>query len=252
MVNSTKKKITPNAPKSIKAPPRYQQIKDNLMSRIAAGEWMIGAAIPPEETLAKEFAVARMTVNRALKELTDAGVLRRTQGSGTFVAPAQVEASLLEIRNIADEIAERGHTHSAQLHLLAPGKANEELARSFGLRRNARLFRSIIVHAENGLPIQVEDRWVNAQVAPDYLAQDFTTLTPNAYLSSVAPLTAARYTVEARLPSADIAAMLKISPTAPCLVMCRTTLAGSQVASFATLWHPGERFRLMGGLLGGV
>ena len=229
-----------------KTPPRYQQIKDELLARIAAGEWKVGEAIPPEETLARDFAVARMTVNRALQELTQAGLLRRARGSGTFVAPPQVEASLLNIRNIADEIAERGHRHRSELHLLERALPDAALATAFGVARRVKLFHSVIVHYENDLPIQVEDRWVNPVLAPDYLGQDFTAQTPNAYLSAVAPLSGAHYSVAAGLPTPEVAIMLAVDAAMPCLIVHRTTLAGNAVASVVTLWHPGERYRLTG------
>ncbi|MCX9158317.1 histidine utilization repressor [Niveibacterium sp. 24ML] len=228
------------APKS----PRYQQIKEDLLTRIRGGEWGVGEAIPPEEGLARDFGVARMTVNRALRELTDAGVLTRTRGAGTFVAPPRVEAPLLEIRNIAEDIAARGHAHTAALRSLAPGQADGALAEAFELPLGAPLFHSVLVHCEDGRPIQVEDRWVNAALAPDYLQLDFAAETPNAYLSRVAPLASARFTVEARLAPRDIAAMLGIAARAPCLVMHRVTRGTAGVASVATLWHPGEHYRL--------
>lgn len=227
-----------------RTPPRYQQIKDDLLARIRAGEWKVGDAIPPEEGLARDFGVARMTVNRALRELTDAGVLTRTRGAGTFVAPPRVEAPLLEIRNIAEDIAARGHTHTAELVSLARGQAEGALADAFALPVGAPLFHSVLVHREDGRPIQVEDRWVNAALAPDYLRLDFSAETPNAYLSRVAPLASARLTVEARPAPRDIATMLGIDTRAACLVVHRVTRGADGVASVATLWHPGEHYRL--------
>ncbi len=56
-----------------------------------------------------------MTARRALQELTEQGVLYRTQGVGRFVASPKSQSSLLEIRNIADEIQRRGHFHKAEL-----------------------------------------------------------------------------------------------------------------------------------------
>jgi len=227
-----------------RTPPRYQQIKDDLLARIRAGEWKVGDAIPPEEGLARDFGVARMTVNRALRELTDAGVLTRTRGAGTFVAPPRVEAPLLEIRNIADDIAARGHTHTAELVSLARAQAEGALADAFALPVGAPLFHSVLVHREDGRPIQVENRWVNAALAPDYLRLDFSAETPNAYLSRVAPLASARLTVEARPAPRDIATMLGIDTRAACLVVHRVTRGADGVASVATLWHPGEHYRL--------
>lgn len=231
-----------------KPAPRYQQIRDSLRERIRAGEWAVGEAIPTEDALTREFAVARMTVNRALRELTDAGLLRRARGSGTYVAPLPVESSLVAIRNIAEEIAERGHRHSSALIQLEKRKADSAIAREFGLRAGSALFHSVIVHRENGIAIQVEDRWVNPAVAPDYLTQDFATQTPSAYLTAIAPMIGASYTVEARLPPATIARLLEIDPQEPCLVVARTMRTANATGSMATLWHPGLRYRLTGSL----
>lgn len=63
-----------------RALPAYQQIKRYVVERIAKGDWKPGAAIPTEAELVKEFGVARMTVSRALRELTAERVLTRIQG----------------------------------------------------------------------------------------------------------------------------------------------------------------------------
>jgi GntR family transcriptional regulator, histidine utilization repressor len=231
-----------------KTTPLYQRIKQDLLDRIAAGEWSEGEAIPTEQALARGFGVARMTVNRALLDLTQAGVLVRRRGSGTFVAPPRAHTSLLQIRNIADEIAERGHCHDSALFRLERTVADGAAAHALGLAPGAPLFRSVVVHRENGVPIQVEDRLVNPDVAPLYLGQDFSCITPSAYLQQVAPLIGAQYTVEARLPTREIAAMLDIGMRAPCLVVHRTTRTELRIASLAVLWHPGQRYQLTGGV----
>ena len=50
---------------------------------------------------------------QGLRELVAEGWLVRTAGSGSFVADRRTESPLLAIRNIADEIAERGSEYSA-------------------------------------------------------------------------------------------------------------------------------------------
>jgi GntR family histidine utilization transcriptional repressor len=59
----------------------------------------------------------------------------------------------------------------------------------------------LLVHCEDGLPIQYEDRHVNPAAAPDYLGVDFALTTPTRYLLEHAPLTEASYSIEASLPS---------------------------------------------------
>lgn len=226
--------------------PMFQRIKDYLLGEIAAGRWKSGDMIPSEQALARQFGVSRMTVNRAVRELSAEQLLTRRQGAGTFVAQQKIRATLLEIRSIADEVRARGQLHRSSLQLLERSGASESLSRQFALPPGQALFHSLIVHFENALPIQVEDRWVNPACAPDYLAQDFGAVTPNEYLSAVAPLQGASYSIEAMAAPREIAGMLAIDPRAPCLVLRRQTHSGGAVASVATMWHPGHRYQFAG------
>jgi GntR family histidine utilization transcriptional repressor len=226
--------------------PIFQRIKDYLTGEIAAGRWKEGDVVPSEQALVRLFGVSRMTVNRAVRELTAEQVLTRRQGSGTFVAPRKIQATLLEIKSIADEVRARGHVHRSSLQLLEPGKAADLLALQFELPAGQPLFHSVIVHFENDVPIQVEDRWVNPACAPDYMAQDFASITPNAYLVAVAPLQSASYSIEALPAPRPVAEMLAIAPLTCCLVLKRSTRALGQVASVVTMWHPGELYQFAG------
>jgi len=228
--------------------PAFQRIKAHVLRQIQAGIWKEGEAIPTEAALGREFGVSRMTVNRAIRELSDEQIVLRVQGSGTFVAQQKYQSTLVEIRNIAEEIAARGHVHRIELQRLERCKADQTLARQFKLpaRQRQTLFHSMVVHFENDSPIQVEDRYVNPAIARDYLAQDFTSQTPNAYLMRVAPLRGVEFAIEACLPPAQIAELLGVTTQEPCLVLKRRTLSQGQVASVASLWHPAARYQFTG------
>jgi len=226
--------------------PVYQGIKNFILARIHAGEWSEGDQVPSENELAREFKVARMTVNRALRELTAEQVLTRVQGAGTFVARPKYESTLVAIRSISDEILARGHGYRAEVLEIGVLPADEALAIEMGLRANDRVFYSRMLHFENDEPVQLEERWVNPAVAPDYAQQDFTSTTPNHYLMRVAPLQAVEYRIEALAPQADTRVRLKMAEVEPCLVLHRRTRSSGRVASVANLWHPGSRYRFTG------
>lgn len=236
----------PNPSVITKRQPAFAAIKSHVLSKIHDGVWTEGSAIPSEEALAREFGVSRMTVNRAIRELSDEQIVERIQGSGTYVAQQKYQSTLVEIRNIADEITARGHTHRSELHRLERMKAGDALGRRFGLPANQVLYHSVVVHFENELPIQVEDRHVNPHVAPDYLAQDFNSVTPNGYLMRVAPLQGVSFEIEACLPPQHIWEMLHMPSAEPCLVLHRQTQSMGQVASVAVMWHPASRYRFTG------
>ncbi|MBU3740448.1 MAG: GntR family transcriptional regulator [Rhodoferax sp.] len=114
--------------------PAYEQVKAFIKSRIHEGDWRPGDPVPSEAALQQQFGLSRMTVNRALRELVVEGLVSRTQGSGTVVAELHRISSTLAVRDLHDEIVERGHRHTARVLALGPVRAGTALAREFDLR----------------------------------------------------------------------------------------------------------------------
>lgn len=226
--------------------PLYQKVKDYILEHIGSGEWQYNDRVPSEKELVELLNVSRMTVNRALRELADDGMLVRTAGVGTFVAKATAHAHPLEVHNIADEIKERGHEYTAKVIAQERVRAVSELARSFAIMPKTELFHSLIVHYENGQPIQVEDRYVNPMVAPGYEGVDFSKMTPYEYLIRVAPLQEAEHILQAVMPPPSIKALLAMDDDEPCLLLLRRTWTNGVVASTARLYYPGSRYELTG------
>jgi GntR family histidine utilization transcriptional repressor len=114
------------------------------------------------------------------------------------------------------------------------------------LRKGANVFRCRLLHLENGVPIQYEDRHVNPALAPDLLERDFTAVTPSAVLFTHAPLTEAEQVVEAVIATPEQARLLDVPEGSALLMVSRRTVSQGRVASIARLYHPGSRYRLVG------
>lgn len=226
--------------------PAYEQVKAWIRGHIAGGQWRPGDPVPSEAALMEKFAVSRMTANRALRELAAEGLVDRVQGSGTRVAALHRISSRLTIRDIHEEVAERGHVHTARVLHSAKERASADVAQALGLRKGGGVFHTVLIHLENGVAIQYEDRFVNPAAAPRYLDTDFTHTSPTLHLLRHAPLTEASYSIEACLPSAEEAKQLGIKRSEPCLVMRRRTVSGAHVASVARLVYPGSRYSFAG------
>ncbi len=226
--------------------PRYQQLKDMIVARIASGELRSHDRVPSENELVKSMNVSRMTANRALRELTDEGYVDRVAGRGTFVADFRARSHVLEVHNIADEIARRGHTHSCEVIRHSRQHARGEVAKALHVEQGVDVFHVLIVHFENAVPIQVEDRHIVAGFAPGCLDQDFRAITPSAYLTSISPLQEAEQAVRAQEPNAAVRAHLQMAAGEPCLVVIRRTWCHGRPVTFARLHHPGSRYELTG------
>jgi len=224
----------------------YLRVKQYLKTQLAQGRWPPGALMPSEAELVARFGVSRMTANRALRELQVEGLVERVQGVGTFAAQLAPVSSTLTIRDLHEEIESRGHRHHATVHLAREERTGAALARQLGLDLGAPVFHSLIVHHDNGVALQCEDRYVNPAWAPEYLSVDFTRTTPTHYLLEVAPLWEAQYTIEASVPTEQEARLLDIGRNEPCLVVVRRTVSRGVPITIARLVHPGSRYQLQG------
>ncbi|GLS27575.1 histidine utilization repressor [Marinibactrum halimedae] len=228
--------------------PRFVQIKSAILDDIESGKMKPGDKVASENQLAETHSVSRMTARRALTELVDEGILLRSQGLGTFVSDHRPMSSMLTIRSIQEEILQRGHTYSNRILQQAEIIADDTQAAWLALPPGASLYQTQIIHLENQLPVQLENRLVNPALAPDYLQQNFQHTTANAYLSRIAPLTEADHVVEAIAAEPEVAAHLSMAVNAPCLKVSRRTYSAKGIVSYAQLLHPGDRYRLGGHL----
>lgn len=224
--------------------PLYERIKAHVVERIADGTWKVGDRIPSEHELADTLGASRLTVHRAFRELAMEGVLTRLHGVGTFVAPMKPASTMVRLHNIADEIRERGDRFSTKVHRIEAVKATHDLARQFAVEPGVDLFHSVIVYSGNGVPVQLEDRYVSPRFAPDYLKQNFLTQSTTDYLQSIARPTAARLEISALMADAETCRLLEIPRNEPCLVVSRRTWVQDSVTTYTRFFHPGSRHRI--------
>jgi len=226
--------------------PLNERIKQFVLAKIDGGSWSEGYRVPSETELAQAFGTARMTVHGALHDLAAAGILTRRPGAGTRVARRRPQSTLLEIRNIHDEIVERGHRHSAKVHRLSAETSDLETATELEVAPGSAVFRSVIVHFEDDRPIQIENRCVLPSFAPRYLEQDFARATPHEFLMTLGPLDEVEHIIQSLMPDRGTRVLLKIPEGEPVLRVRRRTWSQGAVVSSARLIHPGSSYSLVG------
>jgi GntR family histidine utilization transcriptional repressor len=224
--------------------PLYEKVKHFVTSEIANGQWQAGERVPSENELVRRLGVSRMTVNRALRELTQAGLLQRIAGVGTFVLPARLHRAAAPVRDIAEEIEANGDFHDSRVVERQTLPADESMAQLFGVGAGGFLYHFTALHLASGKPMMLEDRWVNPAVAPDFQNIDLEQQTASRYLLETAPLQRLEQTVEAVLVNPEAAELLSLSSVDPVLLLRRRTWTSDQVASYAQLYHVGSLFTL--------
>ncbi|MEH6404954.1 MAG: UTRA domain-containing protein [Sneathiella sp.] len=224
--------------------PLYQQVKSFVLERIESNEWPTYYQIPSEHTLVRDMGISRMTIHRALRELTHDGHLNRIQGVGTFVSKSRVKKETIEFKNIDIAITESGNHHTSTVHFLQAEPISSDYAVRLGLKPGESVFRAYIVHRENGVPVMLEDRYVNTALCPDFLNQNYLEKTTDNYFSEIFSRLSHDHQLQAVISTPEAHHFLDLEQPVPCIQINRRTWTGNKILSVAHQLYVGSRYQI--------
>lgn len=225
------------------------QIMDHIVGHITAGEWASGDLVPAERELMTQFGASRMTVHNALRDLTSRGFLTRRKGAGTYVAEPRPYASHFDHLDIIEEIRSRGGAHSAKIIRREIRMPTKEEAAEFS--SDGPLFHAVVLHSENGEPIELEDRLLDPVSIPDCVAVDLSNRSLFSILMLVRPYREGSERVRPVLLNADERKFLGVRAGEPALEIVRKTWTPERIITIARLLRVREGACLIGQISSG-
>lgn len=153
--------------------PLYRQLEAMLLGQINTGELKPNDRLPAEHELAKQYRVSKITVRQALGNLAAAGVLRREQGRGTFVAEPKVEQGPRELTSFSQEMRKRGLRPSSSVLEHDVIQAEPAIAEKLGLREGDCVFRLKRLRFADGIPMGIQTAYISADLVPHIVEEDF-------------------------------------------------------------------------------
>jgi len=223
----------------------YLDVKAVILGQIRGGELRPGDTVPGEAALAGEFGCARVTVNRALRELAEAGVVERRRRAGTRVLAATPRDAELEVPSVRAEIEATGAEYRYELLGRRVAVPPREIRAALGLGARARALHVRCRHWADATAHQAEDRWINLDVVPSAREADFAANGPNDWLIRAMPLSRAEHIFSAANATEAEAALLGLAPGDAVFVTERRTWIDGRAITRARLVHPGATHRLV-------
>jgi len=221
----------------------YQKIRKDIETKILSGTWAPGHRIPFEKDLMAQYDCARMTVNKAIASLVDAGLIVRRRRVGSFVAQPHIQSVVLDIPDIKADILARGRSYKIKLTSQKIRKASTEEERL--LAGNGRVITLRCLHYANGRPFALEDRIINLKAVPAAEAVDFSVQPPGSWLLAHVPWTEAEHRITAINADAGIAKALDIRPQSACLALDRRTWRNKNNITRVRQVFPGDAYDLI-------
>ena len=213
----------------------YRQIKAEMFRRICGGQYKPGELLPGEVELAAAFGCARATVNRAMQELSDDGIIDRKRKGGSRVKLAPLRQVTFEIPIIRTEIEGRNAAYGYRLISSTFEKAPDWLAQKWQVTATTPVLHVQCLHHADGNPFQFEDRWINLEIVPRAAAADFTNLGPNEWLVAEVPYTNAEIVFSAVSADPIMADHLKADLSSPVFLVERITWLGVDAVTYVRL-----------------
>jgi GntR family histidine utilization transcriptional repressor len=222
----------------------HDQIRREIEARIMSGEWPAGHKIPVELELMHTYGCSRMTVNKALQALIQAGLLESRKRAGTFVGTPRLHRAALEIPDIRTEVMEQGRLYRLQLQSRALRKATDA---DDALLQGAdgEVLALTCRHFAADAPYALEYRLINLVAVPDARTVDFSSIPPGSWLLDHVPWTEAEHRISAINPTPQEAEWLGIGPGVACLALERWTWRGNDRITYVRQIYPGDRHALV-------
>ncbi|MCL6284852.1 GntR family transcriptional regulator [Ruegeria sp. 2012CJ41-6] len=222
----------------------YQDIRDEVVARIQNRRWPQGTVLPTELELAAEFGCARATVNRALRELAERGIVDRKRKSGTRVALSPTKQAKLEIAVVRQTVEEMNAAYRYSLVSRDLMACPPWLQAKIGLTDPGQVLHLCCMHFADDRPFQFEERWINVQAVPHVIEADFLSVGPNEWLLAEVPFSDAEVAFSAVPASASLSEFLAVPTGTPLFQMERTTWFRSEPVTFVRMtFHQGYQMR---------
>lgn len=206
-----------------------------------SGEWKPGHRIPYEHELMATYQCSRMTVNRALGALAQAGLLDRRRRAGSFVATPRFHRAALEIPDIRSEVAAQGKAYSFELTRREGRRANaaDRVLLASGA---SQILAMECRHLANHVPYALEYRLINLDVVPSASEADFAIDPPGSWLLDHVAWTEAEHRITGINADAALATKLDVAPGQACMQLERWTWRGAERITYARQVYPGDRY----------
>ncbi len=151
----------------------HDQLKDWIRKGIHKGIWD-DSPLPSERKMSEQLELSRATVRLAMSELEREGWLEKHHGRGTFVAPHKLEQPLVWVSSFTENMTRAGVQPSSKILKTKLLKVPGQVGAMLQLKPDDWVAMITRLRLANGLPIIVEQSYINYALTPQLLEQDLS------------------------------------------------------------------------------
>src|ERR1700743_1801221 len=155
--------------------PLYAQVEDVLVARISSGALPIGAQLPSEEELVREFDVSRTTIRTTIQNLVRQGLVEIRRGRGTFVASPRIVQELTELTGFVEDMRFLGRIPTARVVSREVVPADDLIADRLAISPGTPVVQIRRVRLSDGVPLSFDETYLPESLGRKVMADDLAT-----------------------------------------------------------------------------
>ncbi|MEO0390743.1 MAG: GntR family transcriptional regulator [Pseudomonadota bacterium] len=218
----------------------WKDVRDGIHDAILTGRYGPGDRLPRDADIAQDLQCARSTVQRAMQDLADSGLIERRRKGGTRVRPDPVTRTTLDIPITRHEVEQKGGRYQHQVIAQSLAAAPHEVMAACEITQPHQMLRVEALHLSDGRPYILEDRWISLDTVPEAQGVDFTAQSANEWLVLHRPYTRCDVRFYAVQALDQVAGLLQCAPGTALMVIERTTWIEAQpITTVKAITAPG-------------
>lgn len=218
----------------------WKDVRNRIHDGILSGRYAPGDRLPRDADIAEDMNCARSTVQRAMQDLSDSGLIERRRKGGTRVRPNPVTRAVFDIPVTRLEVEGKGSRYGYQLIRSRRMAAPRPVLAAFDIAGPAQMLRVEALHLSDGQPYIYEDRWISLDTVPEIEGVDLTRENANEWLVQNRPYSRCDLGFFAESADARTAGLLAAPEGAALFVIARTTWIGTApITSVRAIAAPG-------------
>lgn len=218
----------------------WRDVRAEIHDAILDGRYGPGDRLPRDADIARDLNCARSTVQRAMQDLADSGLVERRRKGGTRVRPDPVTRATVDIPITRLEIEQKGGRYSYQLIRQDEAIPPRSILATLELTTPRPMLNIEALHFSDGQPYILEDRWISLETAPEIRDIDLGQQSANEWLVLNKPYSRVDMRFYALSADERLAGIFEIAAGAALFVIERTTwIEDAPITTVRSITAPG-------------
>ena len=147
----------------------YEQLKLIVKDDIMNGVYSPGEQLPNEKQLCERYGVSRITVRRALKELSNEGLIEIKQGKGTFIRNERLNLHIVDLRGYTDGLSKLSNDIKLKILEKQIVEVDNEVSNALKIKKGSKILKLKRLVTNNDEPLSIDIAYFPLNIFPDIM-----------------------------------------------------------------------------------